>query len=159
MSLRDSGTPKDPGRPLKGKYEIICPRDLLLLGWRAAYGLARAMFRGYGVNRGYPARDEYGLVDDAALTPNRRASGLTGRCSWAWSREGLEGGICWWEASVGSSEGDSTSFAFFPPTRTPTKPATTSKVPAIISQCGNPNDAIMSLAGAPFSSPEGNEMW
>jgi hypothetical protein len=75
------------------------------------------------------------------------------------SRRLGKGGICWWEASVGSSEDDSTSFAFFPVTRTPTKPATTSKVPAIISQCGNPNDAIMSLADAPFSSPEGNETW
>jgi hypothetical protein len=62
------------------------------------------------------------------------------------SRRLGKGGICWRDVSVGWLDGGSVSFAFLLLTRTPTKPVTTSKIPTIISQCGNPNDAIMSLA-------------
>src|SRR5438128_913370 len=48
--------------------------------------------------------------------------------------------------SIGSSGGGSTSSAFLLLTRTPIKPAPTSRAPAIISQCGSSNDAICEYA-------------
>jgi len=48
------------------------------------------MFRVYGANGGYPARDEYGLVDEAALTPNRRVSALLDAVLWPGIEKGWQ---------------------------------------------------------------------
>jgi hypothetical protein len=57
------------------------------------------------------------------------------------SRRVGNGSICGRGSGVGSSGGGGSATALFRLSAKPIKPAITSKAPAIISQCGNPNDA------------------